>query len=244
MIGALLIAVAVAVEPADDTPTVVVTGDRVEHAREAAVAAVEALGYRRKARRGDREVFVADSPWRPNVVLDGDGYLLTRRRAPHVTAANGERGAEATAGAWLACVIQPSACVHAGGIVVSRRKLVPEKEAIAAAVEPQLREWRAALADEAASASLNAWPARLDRLWSEGRDGDATYLTAADRRAAIAELWLTRTDTVWGDEARAAIERWIDAVVQASAEPFTAAEVAAVNERCACERVFAPTDAR
>lgn len=209
----------------------------VVRAREEVGLALRELGYDRRRTRNGREVYVNEVPWKPQVVVDDDGWMVVRRAPPSF-------GKPDLPGIWdgplgyLVCVANPTACVHIGGWVISERKLAWHKESVVSHTEPTMDRYEDALVDRAFGQRTGEWiPASLEALWERGEpiEGGAVLETHTERRAAMLDLWTSRNCNEWGAAVRAVVRDYMQFEVQAGPHPFTAAEVAAANLSRRCE---------
>jgi hypothetical protein len=237
----LLILAALAAEPVDeDAPGEVVYVDEqaVRRAREEVGLVLRDLGYHKKRTRDGRDYYANESPWKPWVVVDDDGWLVLKR-APVSFSKPELEGIWRGPLGYLVCVTQPTACIHLGGLVVSERKLAWQKQAVLQAVKPALDRYETAVVARNRGRRFGEeLPLALQALWDEGVpiEGPDLLETWEERRAALLEFWLDRADNDWGGEARDVTEAFMANVVQDSPHPFTPEEIAALNARRTCER--------
>lgn len=240
----LSVAPASAEEP-EAPPEITVWGEHA--AREARLEVVEALeaeGYRFDRSRNGKDVFVSPQAWKPKVVLDRDGYVVTRRRNVVWVGADGRADEQTFEPEDVICVVWPPACVSTRGAQVSQKKFNGKTNSVLTAIAPQMEAYRQVLQDEGHLDRMERLlPRQLDQLWFEGVGPDGTvYAEPLARRAAIVDLWLTRVDDVWGDEAREVIEHFLADHVQDSEFALSEAEIAAVDARYEGIRRFSFSD--
>lgn len=194
------------------------------------------LGYQRKRVRNGREIYVNADPWKPQVVVDDDGWMLVRRAPPSF-------GKPDLPGIWggplgyLVCVANPTACIHIGGWVVTKHKLQWQEYAVVEqSREPMDRYQQAILTRALRKRTGEELPNQLEALWMRGElpGGGAPLETPEARRVALLDLWTSRTCTDWGDEVREVVRLYMQYEVQASPTPFTAEEIRAANARRSC----------
>jgi hypothetical protein len=209
----------------------------VVRAREELGLALRELGYARRRTRNGREIYVNEVPWKPQVVVDDDGWMVVRRAPPSF-------GKPDLPGIWngplgyIICVANPTACVHIGGWVISDRKLAWHKEAVVSHTVPTMDRYEEALVDRAFGQRTGEWiPASLEALWERGEpiEGPGVLETYPERRAAMLELWTSRNCNEWGAAVRAVVRDYMQYEVQAGPHPFTAEEVAWANIARHCE---------
>jgi hypothetical protein len=232
--------------PPDPDEVIYVDEQAVIRARQELGFALRDMGYQRKRVRNGREIYVNEIPWKPQVVVDDDGWMVVRRAPPSV-------GKPDLPGIWsgplgyLVCVANPTACVHIGGWVISERKLAWHKHAVVEHTEPTMGVYEDALIARAfLQRTGEEIPEALIAVWERGQpiEGEGTLESHAERRAAVLEFWITRTCSDWGQAARQVTEDFIRYEIQESAHPFTAAELAEVNARRTCQEplIFDGTD--
>lgn len=223
--------------PPDGAGEIVVYGDlEIARARAQVVQDLQALGYKSGKRKDGYTVFRPESPWRPSVRVYDDGFIVLKRSPPRFMPPGNPNNKLN----YLWCVppFTPM-CLRVGGVVVSKRKLAPQKARVANSLEPQLRDWRQAIQSKALSEKVGqTLPDQLDALWGSGvplDDPDAPPLRApAARRAALLDLWRSRTCTPEGDEVREVIALFLAFEVQASPFPVTRDEAAAAQADHPC----------
>lgn len=242
----LLLKIATAQDEAAETTvaesgeTILVMGDRVAVARAQLEQSLRRLGYT-KVRRRDGETVLAPTGkyrWKSKIVLHDDGLL--EFRDPRVVVlspvAAGNVYPRDEAGISETTQTSPDrgdVSLQFPIMFPSARLQTQVKTRVLDTVRPDYDRWQGALADVGLEQSLTELPARLDALWREGKDPRNTTLHAdvAARKAALIDLWATRTETDAGRAAREAIAQYLREVVQTSATPFTPEEVVVANER-------------
>lgn len=223
----------------DPGETVLVMGDRVAVSRARLEQSLRRMGYTRVRQRGDEMVFLRTGKdrWKPRVVLHDEGTLEFRE--PRVVVlppvAAGESYASSTG---IADTLQTGpdrgdVSLQFPLIFPSKRKQEPIKTRVLETVGPDLSRWQAAIADAGLEQRLAELPTELELLWRDGDDprSDVVHADAAARKAALLDLWATRSETEAGLAARQAIERFLREVVQGSDTPITADDLMRVNER-------------
>ncbi len=224
-----------AAEPEEESAPeeVVVYGElAVERARQAVVEELEDLGYDHEVLDlGDRTVYRHDAAWQGEVVLYDDGFMVVRRQRLQAVGRQMPWAERNSPLAWAGCVLWPWACVRVSGQTVGTRKWRGREARTVAHLAPKVREWGDRIADLATDRKVEVLPDALEALWREGRPllGEEVLQTYAERRAALFEYWASRTDTLWGRQVRQTVLAFCRAVVQPSAHPFTAEELARLN---------------
>ncbi len=230
----------VGAEPeADDEPDEVLYVDdqAVIRARQELGFALRDMGYQRHRVRNGREIYVNEIPWKPQVVVDDDGWMVIRRAPPSF-------GKPELPGIWsgplgyLVCVANPTACVHIGGWVISERKLAWHKEAVVDHTQVTMGNYEDAIIARAlVRRTGQEVPDALVALWEHGTpfEGEGLVATHAERRAAMLGLWSSRNCNEWGDAVRAVVEDFMRYEVQQSSHPFTPDELARANEASRCD---------
>jgi len=223
--------------------TIIVTDEAEVHRRQQEfVNELRNLGYKEKKGKDGRTVYVSETPWKPKVIVDDDGWMVLKRRPIVLTDPDLPEHwwFSDTPVEYVTCVVAPHLCIRMGGLVISKRKLTHHKAAVVNATQDEMTEWGDAIADHSLSERLyTELPDQLDLLWYEGKAPDGQMLASwEERRAWILDLWVTRTDNQWGDAARDALEGYMTYVIQDSMNPYTAQEIADANARKTCLRVL------
>jgi hypothetical protein len=231
---------------AEDTETtgpppaeeMIVFGDlEVSRRRGEVLQNLKALGYREKKRRNGRSLLVHNIPYRPNVLVDDDGYIVIRRAPVRIDPA-GEKDNKLR---YLWCVPPftfTAACIRTGGQVVSPRKLQRYKHDVARATAYEVRQWREAIIDRAMEKRLGEEiPDLLTDIWERGLPGEmgeALLLDPASKRAAILKLWSSRACNKAGQQVRELVADFVRYEIQNSEFPPSTAELRAANARNNC----------
>jgi hypothetical protein len=223
-------------DPEEPDEVIYVDDQAVLRARAELGLALRDLGYHRKRVRNGREIYVNEDPWKPQVLVDDDGWMLIRRAPPSF-------GKPDLPGIWggplgyLVCVANPTACIHIGGWIVSKRKLGWQEHEVVEHVRGRADAYQQAILDRALRVRTDEeLPAQLDALWHDGQPpaGGPILATPAERRAALLDRGATRTCTDWGDEVREVVRLYMQLEVQPGPAPFTADEIRAANARRSC----------
>jgi hypothetical protein len=229
---------AAAAEPDEPDETIYVEDQAVLRARAEVGLSLRELGYERKTVRHGREIYVNEDPWKPQVLVDDDGWMLVRRAPPSF-------GKPDLPGIWsgplgyLVCLAAPTSCIHIGGWIVTKRRLQWQEYAVVEQSRDSMERYQeAVIARNLRLRTGEELPALLEALWERGEHpaGGPPLPTPAARRAALLDLWATRTCNEWGDEVREVVRLYLQYEVQASTTPFTAEEIAAANARRSCEQ--------
>lgn len=222
---------------------VIVLGERQsKEALEAMDKQLRDLGYDTVRRRNGRTIYLHETDWRNKVIVDDDGYMYFRQRPPHFVAPpeTGFRYDDWPVFPYLICVVVPTACVSGGTLVVRPSLKEQDKERTVEASEDELRLYADALAAEALTTRLyDEVPSLLDGIWLEGvhaEDPEAVLDTPQQRRAAILDFWLSRSDNPYGDAVREVVEAYMVYVINESEHPYTRAEISAANAARSCAR--------
>lgn len=215
---------------------IVVFGDlEVARKRQAVINDLRQLGYRDGKRKDGYTLFRPESPWKPSVRVYDDGFVVLRRSPPRFMHPGDPN--KPLNYLWCLPPFTPM-CLRIGGVVVSKRKLTPQKERVASALEPGLRGWRDAISARAMSERVGQeLPDQLDALWLEGVHFDPRLPKVADpaeRRRLILELWSNRTCTPEGQQVRDLIAAFILLEVQQSPFPAAEAELVAAEAKGSC----------
>jgi hypothetical protein len=210
----------------------------VRRARDQIGIELRELGYRKHHSRNGRDVYANVDSWKPWVIVDDDGWVMVRR-APVTFSKPRLPGIWRGPLGYLVCVVNPTACVHVGGLIVSKRKLNPRKREVIETIEPAVQRYEEALIERGMQIRTNeVIPDLLDAIWESGLSpGHAEPLaTWAERRGAVVEFWQTRVDDAYGDRAREVVEVWSRATIQSGEHPFTDDEIARARAERRCSR--------
>ncbi|MDG1477960.1 MAG: hypothetical protein P8R54_00145 [Myxococcota bacterium] len=193
------------------------------------------LGYREAKTKDGRTTFRPEVAWHPTVIIDDDGYVLLRRTPVRI-----EPWVEGrTKLTWLSCIppFTPM-CVRIGGWIVSNRKLTPKKGYVAGAIDPRVRQWRAAIVSNAMGQRLGVdIPDMLESIWTLGTmpgQEDTEPMSMTERRAALLGFWSGRACTPEGAQARSLVEDFLNYVVQDSPHAATPEEQASASAESYC----------
>ena len=204
----------------------IIAAPEVARARDELIQRLRAEGYTRVERRDGATVLLHALPYHPQVIIHDDGWIEVKRSPIRFHSPGRQFADEGPIAAYLWCIIAPHLCVSPGGLVISKRKLDPLKAEVYDSTRFELRQLNDAVAAVATERRIgHDIPEELARIW-----GDAS-IPAPERRRRLLELWDSRTDTPEGEAARQAIEAFLNAVVQGSAEPFTVEELTAFEAR-------------
>jgi hypothetical protein len=218
-----------------------VYGDiRVEQAREEVVQAFADEGYTEVEDKGDYLRLRAEAPWKGEVRLYRDGWVRMKRRPVQFQGPEMPWAKKNSPLAYAGCLIYPWACISAGGQLVSGRKLQAQKVRALETAYLDVQELGDRVADRETESTVNTLPEQLEELWYRGvpLSEGPTLETVQERKAALLDYWDSRTDTVWGDRVRVAVEAFLRAEVQGTEHAYTREEVADFNERRQCTRVL------
>jgi hypothetical protein len=224
-----------------DLEIVVIDDQAVKRAAEEMGQELEDLGYEKARRRGDRTVYTHDTGWRHKVVVHDDGWVYFRQRPPHVRKPDMDTAwSDLPVVPWLICAPMPTACVSLGTVAVRRQLKHQDKERTMQATGDELRVFADAVANEALATRLyEEVPALLDSIWLHGVHPEApeTVLeTREQRRRAVLDFWLSRTDNPYGDAVRIVVETYMIYEIQFSDAPFTPEELEWANAARTCQR--------
>jgi hypothetical protein len=236
-------------EPSKDrapTEEMTVIGDsEVARRRQAVINNLRVLGYREHRRKDGRSMFRPDIPWKPSVLMDDDAYIVLRRTPVRID----PPGKKDNKLRYLWCLPPmtiSAACIRVGGQVISKRKLAHAKEEVARATRYEIRMWREAVISRAMEKRVNTQvPDLLDDIWERGQpDGPEGPLLAdvTERRAAILQLWSSRSCTPEGAMVRKVIADFVRYEIQASSSPVTIAEMTSINAANRCGDSLLPSD--
>ena len=220
-------------EDSDTAYEVVVYGEhRVQEARREIDHTLRQAGFTIVKERNGRTIYRHENPTGGEVVVhEEEGFMRVKRQPVRVEGVEMPWAERNSPLAWAGCVIWLPACVRPGGQLQSRRRHMSAETEAAQRVQDEVSTWAERIADLAVDRKTAALPERLEALWDDGAplEGDGVLPDAEARRRALFDFWATRTDTVWGEEVRQAVEAFLRAVVQPSDHPFTEGELAALN---------------
>lgn len=201
-------------------------------------AALKAQGYRKGRDLGDRTVFLPEEPWRPRVIVHDDGWVYLKRQPPRIHAPGRSFADQGHPAEYLLCIIAPTSCLSLGGWLVGERKLAWQKGEVLDATRDEVRSLNDAVARRELARRLNEdIPADLEAIWGRAE------LPPEARRNLLYTYWDTRTEGPEGMAARDAVRAFLAGVVQQSDDPFSAAELAALNAgRSSLHPLDIPTD--
>jgi len=184
-------------------------------------------GYDRIVEKDGYAIFRHDESWKGEFRVYDDGWVRFKRQPVQF------RPTRDTALGWVGCALVLP-CLKTSGQTISQRKFKGVRRRQTEATDDLSRTWGDRVADRTVDRVIDGLPDRLEALWDEGVPLDANddpLPTPESRKAALLAFWESRTDTVWGNRVRAGVEIFIRAEVQTSPWPFTAAEIAAFNQR-------------
>jgi hypothetical protein len=222
---------------------IVTSESLIARRRQAVINNLKALGYRKKKTEDGRTTYSPTIPWKPTVIVDDDAYIILKRTPVRIDPP-GERGSKLR---YLWCLPPftiTKACIQTSGMTVGTRKLAHAKETVVRATHPELRRWRAAVIAKAMDKRVNTEvPDLLDDIWERGlpagEDGPR-LLDPAERRAAILQLWSSRSCTPEGAKVRTVVADFVRYEVQASDTPASTEEIAQANAANPCDDKLPP----
>lgn len=223
----------------DGTEEIIVHGDLlVAQARKQLMHDLQAQGYTDVEDKGDYVRMRHEQAWKGEVRIYDDGWIHVKRQPVQVRSPDLPFAEEGSAVSWASCLLYPPMCLRPGGALVGRRKWMAVQGRTLGEVSEDAQVLGDRVADRSLEDRVNALPERLYALWVDGvpLSGEEPLPTPQARKQAILDFWDSRTDTIWGDRVRVAVEAFVRAEVQTSATPFTADEIAAYNLKRHCTR--------
>ena len=219
--------------------------------REAVGERMEELGWTVRD-RGDQVVFLPPRSWMPRISLTREGLLLMNPRLASVDNVRyTDRSREVTRadlpaadrlhGRFIGTERGPPTMgVGPQVMIVGPRITSRVFGDVLEAIRPELEAYRATLWRTAHEERLAILPNQLDTLWEEGRplEGSGWLDTPEARRQAVLSYWSDRADTPEGHAIADVVEQWLGSVVQRSAHPVTAREVAEAHRARADDRTL------
>jgi len=229
-----LLATAVASPDDHVSEEIVVLGElRVEQARQEVIDDLTDLGFTIHKDRGDHVLLRHEAAYRGQVRLYDSGWMEIERQPVRVEGAAMPWAKRNSTLAWVGCIVWSPACVKPGGVLFGQRKWRGVRDTVVGHTSRDVYTFGDRVADLAVDRTVLDLPDRLQLLWDEGQplEGEGVLSTHESRRAAILAYRHSRTDTVWGDRVRAAVDGFIRGVVQHSEHPFTDDELAELFSR-------------
>jgi hypothetical protein len=231
---------------------VVVWGEHhVRQARAVVVRSLEDLGWRARSKSRDgMVVFRPPEAWMGKAFFTAEGQLEFGRPVIAVTP---------TLVPGTYAVYDPDEVLDrrdTAGIAAGPRMTILPAEKRILAIQNQVREavrepveaYVALYRETEFRTLLEQIPARLDRLWEEGRPvdgGEGSVETPRDRRLAVLAYWSSQPDNEDGLAVSERVEAWLRETVQRSESPLKMEEIAAaeamrVDGRSMSKRVLQP----
>lgn len=207
--------------------TVIVYGDvEVKKARDELALALRSEGYKRSERNGDYTVFKNDIGYRPQVWVHDDGWVRLIRQPPRVHSPGHSFADQGSPLNYLWCVpTLMTACVSVGGWFIGERKYAALKEDVLGNTRDEVRKLNDAVVRQHLAKRLyRDIPTDLDAIWADSTQAPEV------RRRLLFLYWDSRTENEAGLAAKDAVRSFMLGVVQASATPFAAAELADLND--------------
>ena len=227
-------------------PEIVVHGDLlVERARREMIHNLQQQGFTRVQRMEGYVRLRNEAAWAGEVRIYDDGWVTMKRQPIRIEAPD-IRGIPKPL-AWATCLLIPTGCIRAGGPLLGKRKWMGVEERTLDSIQTDITVYGDRIADVATESTVNALPERLAALWNRGTPlmpDERPAGNVEERKAALLDYWDSRTETVWGDRVRDAVESFVLAEVQTSEHAFTDAEIAAFNERRSVQRALLLSSAR
>ncbi len=211
----------------EEVDEVMIIYDReVGRARDALKLKLREEGYKRSERKGDYTVFKNDTPWHPQVWLHDDGWVSIRRQPPRIHSPGHSFADQGSPLNYLWCIpTLMTACVSVGGWTIGERKYSAIKSDVLEGTREEVRALNDAVVREHLGKRVyRDIPNDLDIIWQD------SAVAAQERRRLLYLYWDSRLENDAGFEAKEAIRSYILGVVQSSAEPFPAAELAELND--------------
>lgn len=208
--------------------TVIVTGDAaVMKARDELSLKLRTEGYKRSERDGEYTVYKNDIGYRPQFWVHDDGWILIKPQPVRVRSPGHSFADQGSPLNYLWCIpTLMTACVSIGSGALGPRQYDGVRGDLVDATRPEVDRLNDAVVRAHLSRRLyKDIPADLERIWA-----DQTR-SVAERHRMLFLFWDSRTENEAGVAARAAIRAFLIGVVQASANPFTPAELAALNSK-------------
>lgn len=214
------------VEDGEVVHELTVYGERkVEAARRAVEIQLQDDGYTKAKDKGDYVRLRHGSAWKGEVRLYDDGWIMIKRQPVQF-------GPNKRSKTWTCVFLLP--CLRASGQTLGGRKWGTVKVRTLDGVHREVAALGDRIADRETGHTINELPEHLEAVWYDGKPLYEQYPAAEsyeDRKWEILDYWDTRTNTVWGDRVRVAVEAFIRAEVQDSEHAFTREEIDDFNDR-------------
>jgi len=230
-------------EETDSYDEIIVTGRlEVEAAKQEVIQDLQSEGYTELKRKKNYLLLRHPSNWKGEIRLYDDGWVLMKRQPIRFVAPAVPWAKENSPLAVVSCLLYPTACIRVGGQMVSRAKLGAQKARTLEVAGEDMRAWGERVADMNTSNTIDELPDRLFALWDLGESLEESptqrLVSFGERRRALFQFWEERTDTLWGNRVRAAVEIFIREEIQSSDHPFFVEELAAMNARRRCRQAL------
>lgn len=215
---------------------VIEASTELAEARRALDRAIEDLGFRRKVIRDDRTIYPRPALWKSKLVLFDDGRLEVRTPSvvPMMLVPRARSGVDSS----------EVVGVEGAGLWSSPPTTRAVEGRIYQGLADELADWHDALWARSFAERRMQLREEVLRAWHDGLSPEGRALpTWRARRAWLLERWLNTADSTAGEAVRVDLEVFIDDVVQRSAGPLTADEIAAANAQRTFARALAPTGA-
>ena len=204
-------------EPQPGYEEMVVTASRTTRAAELALnAEIRELGYLPGVTLGGRTQYISAQVWKPRITVYHAGFVEVRGRRVTPLAPLSTSGSPGVSGVWQ-----------------SKRQTSAQEDRVRRGVETEVRDWQEALRSQAMVERQLAVRNACVLLW----EGQAQ---PAQRREALADLWLNTSDTQEGAIIRGVVLNYIDEVVQESASPYLPEELERINAAHSFSQPFEP----
>ncbi len=220
---------------------VVVYGEiLVEQARQQLERDLAEAGYEKAKSKEGKVIYRHDDVWKGEIHLYDDGWFRTKRQKVKFEPIEMPWAEKGSPLAIAGCVVYSFLCFRPGGALVSERKFRAQETRLVQHIHEDSEEWADRISDLATDRKIEDLPTRMEDLWANGTPllKPGKLETKEERRQALLAYWDSRTNTPWGEMVRQAVEAFCRGVVQHSDDPFTAAEIAAFNDRRRAIRPF------
>lgn len=215
----------------DETATeIIVFGELlIEAARQEVITDLKRQGFTRIKEKNGITILKNETVFKGKIVLHEDGWMEHRRQGIRAELPDSKIKEAVPALGWMPCVTNPTACVRAGGVAISPRKLQHVKTRTFRAVAEDLATLSDRVADLSVDRTVNDLPQRLENCWLNGDSlmGEEHLATEGERIDDMVAFLESRAPNDWGDRVRLATRAYIRGVIQYEVGPELTKRIAA-----------------
>jgi len=185
------------------------------------------MGYKAAILKDGKTIFEPIVQWKPTLILGDDGLVTIKRSRPRFEPWVG--GAKDNRWRYLSCLppFTPM-CIQMQSWLMDKRKFFADKSRLIAETEAPISRWQTAIASEAHEERIGQLlPDELSQMWKSEEKN-----SAADR---ILSMWIDRTCTPEGEQARMVIGDFIIGTIQNSPYAIAPKRLQAAEEKSSCK---------